>query len=132
MGCSTNLYTHITFVGKTYNSKEKVERDLKDTRNLIAMCKRELYSYAITTDLKSLLDKEDIESGVSLVSAIEAKVYSTLEALEEYYDEESELSLLLDRWEECHDKDDKAIPPPENIHWDSSFLDGDFIKIREE
>lgn len=48
--------------------------------------------------------------------------------LEEAMYDKFKLELLLDNWDDCHNKEGLAIDPPEDIHYDTAFLSGDFVK----
>ena len=37
----------------------------------------------------------------------------------------------LQNWDECHDKNELAIPNPDKDAWKKAYLDGDFIKTVE-
>ena len=51
-----------------------------------------------------------------------------LEEIEEYYYELIKLEYRRGNWDNCHTKEGLAINAPEEITWETAYLDGDFIK----
>ena len=52
----------------------------------------------------------------------------SIDLIEEYLVELYKLNLLLSNWDSCHDESGLAINPPDEITWETAFLDGDFVK----
>lgn len=125
MGWSTDLFCNITFNKETYNYLYEVENRIEDLQKCIAVCKEELRDLAIMTEPNKFFDSEENDS---IYGAVSQRVTDNLEILEEYIVELYKLYLLKDNWKECHNEEGLAIAPPDNIKWDSAFLDGDFVK----
>ena len=51
------------------------------------------------------------------------------DSLKGYYYQLWKLELLYENWDNAHNKDGKAIHPPKGSfkHWDTAYMDGDFI-----
>lgn len=129
MSWSTNLYTWIIFPRQTYNTRDEVKSALDGTNRSIKMIEEKLKAYAITTDLKMLMSEDGKDSAP--VDYVLDEVSANLSELYDLVREKDNLELLLDAWDDCHDKDGYAIAPPNNIGWNSSFLSGDFIKTKD-
>lgn len=126
MSWQTDLFTNITFNRKTYNSLGEVESDYDKVCNMIKHFEGDLRSLALITEPKKFCDEEQ-----DPLWFLKHKVEECLEELEDLYVEKYKLELLISEWNHCHNEEGYAIPRPENIHWNSSFLDGDFVKTKE-
>lgn len=127
MSWSTDLFCNIAFNRKTYNTIYEVQDDIDELNRIIRHCEDQVKAYALMTEPKKFCDKEEdpklyLSNGVA----------QELESLQEYYIDKYKLELLLDNWDECHTKEGLAIRRPDNIHWDSAFISGDFIKYKED
>lgn len=125
MSWETTLFTSIRFNRKTYDSRYEVESDLDELNKCIKNAEQELTSLALITEPEKFFNKDE-ES--DLMWTITQRVRDTLELLEEQYVERNDLTRLLDVWDDCHNENGLAIPCPDNVQWNSSFLEGDFIK----
>lgn len=125
MGWSTELFCNISFNRKSYNSLHEVEEDIEEAKRGVASCKETLRNLALITEPEKFYDKEEFNSPIAWV---EESLSSSLELLEEYYRELERLEILKDNWDNCHDEKGLAINPPDNINWDTAFLEGDFVK----
>lgn len=136
MGWSTELFTRIHFNKKTYNYKDEVESNLEKTRDCIKLCWKNIKNLTSVAKVKKLLAAGNpnytVEELKSQFSEIDTELEDTKEELEEYYYDEFALSLLLEHWDECHDKDGYPIEPPDSIQWDTSYIWGDFLNTREQ
>lgn len=122
MGWSTNLFCNISFHKKTYNTKYEVLDEIDELNGLIKVCEDRIKAFALITEPKKFCsEEEDPQLYLSM------GVQENLEELQEYYIEKYKLELLLDNWDISH-KDGYAIKLPDNIHWDSAYVDGDFIE----
>lgn len=126
MGWQTDLFTNITFNRKTYNSLGEVESDFEETNNMIKHYEEDLRSLALITEPKKFCDEEQ-----DPMWYLTHKVNECLEELQDLYVERYKLAILIDDWEKCHDEEGYAIPFPENSNWDSAFLEGDFVKTKD-
>lgn len=123
MGWGTYFYTWKYFSKKTFNDKSDVEEMLEEVNTGIKRVESDLRAFATMTEPSKFM-KDDEEDPLWWVTN---RVNELLEELEEYYCERYDLEIVLDRWEECHDKESGlAIPHPdeEALH---SYMDGDYI-----
>lgn len=127
MGWSTNLFCNIIFNKETFNSKYQVEQKLKEAKESIQYYKDRLLSLVMITEPEKFFDLEDN----NLIDQMRYELSDILGELEHYYITEYKLELLLDNWDNCHDKEGYAINPPNDIAWDTAYLDGDFINNKE-
>lgn len=133
MGWETTLLTHIRFSHKTYDAKYQVEDDIATLDRSIKMCEQKLRDLAMMTEpdkmLKVIGDDNNETSGFNAYELIDDYLCDLFDILHEDIVERAKLLLLLEEWDKCHDKETGlAINEPDNIDWDSSFLDGDFVK----
>ena len=125
MSWSTELFCNISYNRETFNSKYEVEDKLNTVNKYINDCKKVLRDLAIMTEPNKFFnDNPDSD----LYNQITINFEDTIELLEEYYIEKYKLLLLLDNWENCHNKEGLAIYPPDNIDWNTTYLHGDFVK----
>ena len=127
MGWSTELFCNISFNRKTYNSLGEVESDIEETKDILQRYKDKIKAYAVMTEPDKMI-KFDDESYDNLLSQVNDEVSDMLEEMEEYYYELIKLEYLRDNWDNCHTKEGLAINAPEEITWETAYLDGDFIK----
>ena len=127
MGWSTELFCNISFNHKTYNSLGEVESDIEETKDILQRYKDKIKAYAVMTEPDKMI-KFDDESYDNLLSQVNDEVSDMLEEMEEYYYELTKLEYLRDNWDNCHTKEGLAINAPEEITWETAYLDGDFIK----
>ena len=125
MAWSTELFCNISYNRETFNSKYEVEDKLNTVNKYINDCKKVLRDLAIMTEPNKFFnDNPDSDP----YNQITINFEDTIELLEEYYIEKYKLLLLLDNWENCHNKEGLAIYPPDNIDWNTAYLHGDFVK----
>ena len=127
MGWSTELFCNISFNRKTYNSLGEVESDIEETKDILQRYKDKIKAYAVMTEPDKMI-KFDDESYDNLLSQVNDEVSDMLKEMEEYYYELIKLEYLRDNWDNCHTKEGLAINAPEEITWETAYLDGDFIK----
>ena len=128
MGWSTELFCNISFNRKTYNSLGEVESDIEEMKDILQRYKDKIKAYAVMTEPDKMI-KFDDESYDNLLSQVNDEVSDMLEEMEEYYYELIKLEYLRDNWDNCHTKEGLAINAPEEITWETAYLDGDFIKV---
>lgn len=124
MSYSTDLWCCISFSGRTYNSKDDVERDLDEVREVLYNARETISRLVFMTEPQKFYQVDGEES---VADQLNYELESALETLEEYHCKELQLIYLLDNWDACH-KDGKAVKPPKDIDCCTAFLDGDFIK----
>ena len=127
MGWSTELFCSISFNRKSYNSLYEVEEDIEEAKNILQMYKDKIKAYAIMTEPEKMI-KFDDERYDNLLTQVNNEVTDMLNEMEEYYSELIKLQYLKENWDNCHDEKGLAIAAPENIHWDTAYLEGDYIK----
>ena len=123
MGWATYLTTTIEYYKETYKTKFEVEEAIEESKKLIEVCEKDLYSYAIMTEPQKFCPEEndpiiwlrnEIEDNIELIKDETIKLYK--------------LELLLEEWDKCHNKEGKAIKSKDDKLWDKAYLDGDFIE----
>jgi len=124
MSWSTELFCNISYNRKSYNSKYEVQSDLDNIENEIKTCKQELRDLVIMTEPEKYYDKEDYNSPYDFVHR---RFEENIELLNELYIDRWKLCILLEEWDHCHNKEGLAIDPPENVHWNTAFMHGDFV-----
>ena len=127
MGWQTDLFCNITFDRKTYNDIYEVESDIEDTEKMIRYLEDRIKALALMTEPNKFFPSGEGEEKIDVMATISKEVSECLGELEENYIDLFELQLLRDKWNDCHDEEGRAISPPENIKWDTAFLDGDFV-----
>lgn len=125
MAWSTELFCNISYNRETFNSKYEVEDKLETVNKCIDGCKKTLRDLALMTEPNKFFN-DDPDSNTYY--QITKEVEDNMELLDEYYTERYKLSLLLENWENCHNKEGLAIDPPENISWNTAYLHGDFVR----
>lgn len=112
------------FNKETYRSKHEVERALKEVKESIEVYKARLKNFAIMTEPQKFCPE-----GEDPLTWLEEEMEEILEALEWAYTDDYKLTMLLDNWDDCHDKNGNAIIPPKPLKlWTMCFCGGDFIK----
>lgn len=129
MGWSTDLFCSLNFNRKTYNSLYEVQEDIRSIKREIETCKKSINTLVYMTDPEKFYDKKEYNSPIEWVRE---EYESSMEVLEELLIDLYKLEILEDCWEQCHDKEGYAIPYPDNIHWNSAFLDGDFVNTTKD
>lgn len=127
MGWATYLTCNIVFNRETYNSIHEVHSSLAECKDMIKYLETKLKSLAVMTEPKKFCDEDD-----DPLAWVELQVKESLEELEEQYIERAKLELLLENWSNCHDSEGYAIKSPESFSFDTAYLEGDFIKHKED
>lgn len=125
MSYSTDLWCCISFLRKTYKTKEDVQEDLEEARNNIRTAKETITKLVYMTEPNKFFKAS---GGESVLDIVAEELQSAFASLEEAQAEECRLEILLDEWENCHDENGKAIQPPDNIDCMTAFISGDYIK----
>ena len=124
MSYSTDLWCCISFLRKTYKTKEDVQEDLDETRSNIRAAKETITKLVYMTEPNKFFKAS---GGESVLDIVAEELQSAFDSLEEAQIEECRLTILLDEWENCHDENGKAIQPPDNIDCMTAFLSGDYL-----
>ena len=124
MSYSTDLWCCISFLRKTYKTKEDVQEDLEEARSNIRAAKETITKLVYMTEPSKFFNFGS-ESAMELINY---ELQSAFDSLEEAYCNENRLSILLDEWDNCHDSEGKSIQPPDGIDCMTAFISGDYIK----
>lgn len=122
MGWATELTTTLLFNRKTYTNKYQVESDLDLVKDNIAKVRQSLVALAVTTEPAKVIHVEDDES---VIDVVVESANELIDSLMELTYERDKLEILLDDWNDCHDKDGKPRNTPEGF--EPPYIDGDFI-----
>lgn len=129
MGWESTLYTALSFRKETFENKYQVQSKIDGLNRSIDMNKAELRDLAMMTEPGKMLRHDDMEDGVTASDLVLDRFNSCIEIIEEDIAEREWLLLLLEKWDDCHDKETGlAIPPPDDWKWDTAYFDGDFVK----
>ena len=124
MSYSTDLWCCISFLRKTYKTKEDVQEDLDEARSNIRAAKETITKLVYMTEPNKFFKAS---GGESVLDIVAEELQSAFDSLEEAQIEECRLTILLDEWENCHDENGKAIQPPDNIDCMTAFISGDYL-----
>ena len=129
MGWSTELFCNISFNRKTYNSIYEVEKDIDECKSMIQLYIDKLRTLAVMTEPQKMINCKDCEGNpIDPIDLINTEFNRIVEEMDDYKYDLFKLEYLRDNWKYCHNDKGLAIDPPENIQWDTAFLDGDFVK----
>ena len=123
MGWASVLFCNINFNKETYNSKYEVENRIEELKDSIKNAKEIIKNLVVMTEPKKFCPEDN-----DPLFWMQHTADEWIEILEEDTIELYKLNLLLDNWENCHNREGLAIYPPDFIHFDTAFLSGDFIK----
>lgn len=123
MSWSTELFCNLSFSRETFNSKEEVQERINEVSTYLQIAKDNLRNMIMMTEPQKFCP-ENYDPFIWMSN--ECK--DSLEDIEEYSIELYKLRTLEYYWDKCHNEEGLAIDPPEDVHWDSAFLTGDFIK----
>lgn len=127
MSWATYLYSPIVFNRKTYNCIGAVKSDYHEVNQLIKGYEDDLLALGLMTEPQKFCSEDS-----DPMTYIQTKVRTCLEELDELYVERAKLSVLLEDWDKCHDKEGYAIKPPQSFAYDEAYLEGDYIKHGKE
>lgn len=121
MSQSTRLFTTINFVGKTYNSLNEVEKDLREVEERIEDLKSNLRVLAYMTEPNKMKPEDATAS-----EYLDTNVNYLYSEFEELFVKRYKLEMLLEEWNMCHNNEGLGINPPDDVKY-KSFIDGDFV-----
>ena len=121
MSQSTRLFTTINFAGKTYNSLNEVEKDLREVEERIEDLKSNLRVLAYMTEPNKMKPEDATAS-----EYLDANVNYLYTEFEELFVKRYKLEMLIEEWDKCHNNEGLGINPPDEIKY-KSFIDGDFV-----
>lgn len=125
MGWGTTLYTSLYFSRETFRTKYEVESALKDAKKMRDLYKDKIKAMVFMTEPNKYYS---IEEG-DILEQVQNDLDIQFNELDEYNYEIYKLELLLEEWDKCHNKDGKAICPPEDMPYDTCYLSGDSIEM---
>lgn len=123
MGWCTDLYCNISFNRETFNSKIEVQDRIEETKTYLQNSKDQLRNLVMMTEPQKFCP-ENYDPMIWL----NGELWDLLDSIEEYSIDLYKLQLLLENWDSCHNEEGLAIEPPEGITWETTFLDGDFVR----
>lgn len=121
MSFGTWLTTDLYFSRETFNHRSEVESALKENTEELERAKADLTMLAFMTEPQKFCEKEE-----SPEHYLREMLDYAIGALCEASIRDFMLTKLLDAWNDVHDKDGKAIKPPEGET--KQYIDGDFIE----
>ena len=125
MGWGTTLYTSLYFSKQTFRNKYEVENALEEAQEMRDWYKEKIKALVFMTEPNKFY--KDVDG--DLMGQIQNDLNDYFDGLEETNDDILKLSYLLEEWDKCHDKEGRAICPPEDIPYDACYLHGDYIKM---
>ena len=125
MAWGTTLYTSLYFSRETFRTKYEVENALKDAKKMRDLYKDRIKAMVFMTEPNKYYS---IEEG-DILEQVQNDLDIQFNGLDDYNYEIYKLELLLEEWDKCHNKDGKAICPPEDMPYDTCYLSGDFIEM---
>ena len=125
MGWGTTLYTSLYFSRETFRTKYEVENALKDAKKMRDLYKDRIKAMVFMTEPNKYYS---IEEG-DILEQVQNDLDIQFNGLDDYNYEIYKLELLLEEWDKCHNKDGKAICPPEDMPYDTCYMSGDFIQM---
>lgn len=125
MGWGTTLYTSLYFSRETFRTKYEVEDALKDAKKMRDLYKDRIKAMVYMTEPNKYYS---IEEG-DILEQVQNDLDIQFNELDDYNYEIYKLELLLEEWDKCHNKEGKAICPPEDMPYDTCYLQGDFIEM---
>lgn len=127
MGVATEMFCSITFLGKTYNYLWEVENDIRNTEKALKRAVSYLRDMTMITEPDKLFAQNN--SGGSIYELLSENFERNVECIKIYISKLDRLYILRDNWKYCHDKETgKAIPPPDNIKYNTVYLHGDYVR----
>lgn len=125
MGWGTTLYTSLYFSRETFRTKYEVESALNDAKKMRDLYKDKIKAMVYMTEPNKYYSAEEGD----ILEQVQNDLDIQFEELERYEYEITKLEILLEKWDKCHNKDGKAICPPEDMPYDTCYLHGDFIDM---
>lgn len=121
MSQSTRLFTTINFAGKTYNSLNDVENELREVEERIEDLKSNLRVLAYMTEPNKMKPEDATAS-----EYLDANVNYLYTEFEELFVKRYKLEMLIEEWDKCHNNEGLGINLPDDVKY-KSFIDGDFV-----
>jgi hypothetical protein len=125
MGWGTTLYTSLYFSRETFRTKYEVESALNDAKKMRDLYKDKIKAMVYMTEPNKYYSNEEGD----ILEQVQNDLDIQFNELDDYNYEIYKLELLLEEWDKCHNKDGKAICPPEDMPYDTCYLHGGFIEM---
>lgn len=134
MGWGTYLYPQIYYSHEGFQSKYDVEEKLESAKKWVNHLKDDIRKYAYMTEPAKFMSEDDIKEGNSPNFWLDQEIDNLIESLDDAYYDVWKYEILLDNWDNCHDKKSGlAIAPPKEMQdWKAAFMDGDFVKTVQD
>lgn len=127
MSVCCTLRTNINFYQKSFETKQDVKDIIDIKERIIENCEKELMMFMTMTDPSKFWRESEAEVGETPLIWMQNEVTSLIESIKEETAELIDLYRLCNVWDECHDKDGKAIEPYMHENSSSHYFWGDFI-----
>lgn len=122
MGWATYLMYTMEFYKETYKTKYEVEQEIEETKRVIEVCEKDLYSFGMMTEPNKFCPEEN-----DPILWVRMEIEDSIQLLKEYTIKLYKLEILLENWDKCHDEKGDAIIPKDKELWNKVYMDGDFI-----
>ena len=122
MGWATYLMYTMEFCKETYKTKYEVEQEIEESKRIIEVCEKNLYSFGIMTEPNKFCPEEN-----DPILWIRNEIEDNIQILKEETIKLYKLEILLENWDKCHDEKGDAIIPKDKELWNKVYMDGDFI-----
>lgn len=126
MGWGCYLTTTIYYNGHMFRSKDEVFDEIELNNSIIANCEKELLMYMTMTEPAKFWRESEAEVGETPLVWLQNEVQHCIDSIKENTEKNAVLQILLDKWDECHTKNGKAIAEPKTNKI-GSYYGGDEI-----
>lgn len=127
MGFETDIFRMYSFNRKTYNYKWEVDESIASLKKETNAAIKRLHNLAIMTEPDKYFSKDD-----DIFNQIEEQVDENISIIRSNEIILDNLEFLSENWDKCHNKDGIANGIPENLTWNTVYIDGDFIKTTKK
>ena len=128
MSYGTYFTTTLIFNKQTFNSVWQVREEYNKISEELADLRAAIHELTVMTEPAKMMSKEEAKYATPY-EWVRAQTRDILKEIESLAVQQAKLSLLIDEWSMCHDKDGRPIPPPESLDIDNqSFICGDFVE----
>lgn len=131
MGWGIYLYPQIYYSKVDFKSKYDVEDEIDSIKRIIKMLEDKLLALVMTTEPNKMIDKDFEGSPMEWLQMKYRQIMDGYEdSLKGYYYQLWKLELLYDNWDNAHNEDGLAIPPPEGSFegYGTAYTKGDYVK----
>lgn len=122
MGYCTELFCNVYFHNETFNHISQVDSRIDEVKKDMQDAENRLAQLVFMTEPNKFYTEGDV------MYQIENDVRECIDVIKANQYELVKLEILKENWEYCHNDKGLAISPPENISYDTAYLDGDYIR----